>query len=240
MSLHLPLAHQKEQPPKQKLNKGRTGAKDRFLALLAVCGCAGPVLYVVTWILAGLLYPGYNQLTQATSELTSRAAPPAAAAVANVGGIVLSLSVIALALGLYLGVRRSPWLLIGSVLLGLFGLVCLGQLLFPRDPGVSPSYWQNVMHGVMFVLSGITLTPGLLVLFLAFTSDPDLRSYRWYTLCTPLLMLLASQATAIGILPAGVPERLANLVVLTWIEVVSIRLLWLALKHEPGPDYRDE
>src|SRR5579884_3018580 len=117
--------------------------KDRVLTFLAACGSAGPVLYIVTWTVAGLLYPGYNQLTQATSELTSRAAPPAVAAVANFGGVALGLSLIALAFGLYRGVRRSIWLSVGSFLVGLFGLVCIVQTLFPANPGVSSSSWEN-------------------------------------------------------------------------------------------------
>ena len=34
-------------------------------------------------------------------------------------------------------------------------------------------------------------------------------------------------------------QRLANLVVLLWIEIVAMRLLWLALKREPARDNRD-
>lgn len=73
----------------------------------------------------------------------------------------------------------------------------------------------------------------------AWARDPGFRRYRWYTLSTPLLMLLAGQANVMGIFPAGVPERLANLVVLVWIEVVALRLLWLALKREPAPGKTD-
>jgi hypothetical protein len=71
MSLHIPVTSQTGKPP-QKMPEERARAKDRVLALLATCGMIGPVLYIVTWIVAGLLYPVYNQLTQATSELTSR------------------------------------------------------------------------------------------------------------------------------------------------------------------------
>lgn len=59
--------------------------------------------FVAAWIAAGLLYPGYSQLTQATSELTSRGAPPAAAAVANLGLAAMGLCMIAFAFGCTVG-----------------------------------------------------------------------------------------------------------------------------------------
>ena len=231
MSLQTPVARNREKPPEQMLNE-RAGAKDHVLAFLAACGIAGPVWFVVTWIVAGLLYPGYNQLTQATSELTSRGAPFAATSVANLGLIVLGLCIIAFAFGLYRGVRRSRWLLIGVILLALFGLVCLGHTFFPMDPGAGASSWQNVMHGIMYVADSVTVIPCLLVLCVAFARDADFRAYRWYTLLTPFVMGLAS--LDVGFFPAGVSERLSTLVLLTWIEVVAFRLLWLALHREPA------
>jgi hypothetical protein len=60
------------------------------------------------------------------------------------------------------------------------------------DPGIVGTSWRNVMHAVMFVVSSVTLTPGLLVLSVVFARDPGLRPHRRYTLITPLLMGLAS------------------------------------------------
>ena len=163
MSLHTPVTHTRENPP-ERAPEERAGAKDHVLAFLAACGIAGPVWFVVTWIVAGLLYRGYNQLTQATSELTSRGAPLAVTSIANFGLMVLGLCMIAFAFGLYRGVRRSRWLLIGVILLALFGLVCMGHTFFPMDPGTGASSWQNVMHSVMYVADSVTVIPCLLVL----------------------------------------------------------------------------
>ena len=156
MSLQTPVARTKEKPPEQML-KEPAARRDYLLAFLAACGMLAPALYIVTWIVAGLLYPGYNQLTQSTSELTSKAAPPAAAAVANFGGYALGLLVIAFAFGLYRGVRPSRWLLIGAILVGLFGLICVIQPFFPMDPGAGSHAFQNMMHGAVFVISGVAL-----------------------------------------------------------------------------------
>lgn len=232
MSLQKPIARTREKPPEQML-KQPTGMMDYLLAFLAACGMLGPALYIVTWTVAGLLYPGYSQLTQATSELTSKAAPPAAAAVANFGGYALGLLLIAIAFGLYRGVRRSRWLLIGAILVGLFGLVCFIQPFFPMDPGAASHAFQNMMHSAVFVISGVALFPGLLILSVAFAKDPYLRPYRWYTLITPFLILLAG--LDVGIFPAGVPERLSMLAILIWFEIVAFRLLRLALQGKSGP-----
>jgi hypothetical membrane protein len=232
MSLQTPIERTREKPREQMLNK-QTGRRDHLLAFLAACGMLGPALYIVTWTVAGLLYPGYNQLTQATSELSSKAAPPAAAAVANFGGFALGLLLIAFAFGLYRGVRHSRWLLIGSILVGLFGLICVIQPFFPMDPGAASHAFQNMMHDAVYVISGVALIPGLLVLSVAFAKDPSLRPYRWYTLITPALILLAG--LDVGLFPAGVPERLSTLMILIWIEIVAIRLLSLALHREQEP-----
>lgn len=233
MSLQASVAGKKEKPPEQML-KQPTGRRDYLLAFLAACGILSPVLYIVTWTVAGLLYPGYDQLTQATSELTSKAAPPTTAAVANFGGYALGLLLIAFAFGLYRGVHNSRWLLIGTILVGLFSLVCFIQPFFPMDPGAASHAFQNMMHNAVYVISGVALIPGLLVLSVAFARDPSWRPYRWYTLITPSLILLAG--LDVGIFPAGVPERLSTLALLIWFEVVAFRLLRLAFHREPAPD----
>ena len=232
MSLETPIAETSEKPPEQMLKQPKE-RRDDLLAFLAACGMLAPVLYIITWTVAGLLYPGYNQLTQATSELTSKAAPPAAAAIANFGGYALGLLLIAFAFGLYRGVRRSRWLLIGSILVGLFGLICVIQPFFPMDPGATSQAFQNIMHDAVYMISGFVLIPGLLVLSVAFAKDPSLRPYRWYTLVTPALILLAG--VDVGLFPSGVPERLSTLALLLWFEVVAFRLLGLAFHQKPKP-----
>lgn len=238
MSLQTPLARARAKPEiRGKEPRKPDRGKRHVLVGLAACGIAGPVCFVAAWIVAGLLYPGYSQLTQATSELTSRGAPPAVAAVASLGLAALGLCMIAFAFGLYRGLLFSRWLLAGAVLLALFGLVCLGHLFFPMDPAAGASSWQNVMHNVMFVADSVTVIPALLLLSVAFARDPVFRPYRWYTLLTPFLMGLAS--LDLGLYPSGVPERLSSLVLLAWIEVVAIRLLRLALQQPPAFAGRD-
>jgi hypothetical protein len=124
-------------------------------------------------------------------------------------------------------------LLIGAILVGLFGLICVIQPFFAMDSGAASHVFQNMLHDVVYVISGVALIPGLLVLSMAFAKDPSLRPYRWYTLITPFLILLAS--VDVGLFPAGVPERLSILALLTWFEVVAFRLLRLAFHREPGP-----
>jgi hypothetical protein len=90
-----------------------------------------------------------------------------------------------------------------------------------------------MMHDAVYVISGVALIPGLLVLSVAFAKDPDWRPYRWYTLLTPVLILLAG--VDVGLFPSGVPERLSTLVLLIWFEVVAFRLLRIAFHREPAP-----
>ena len=227
MALQTPLTRTRAKPEiRGKEPRKAEEGKRPLLMGLAACGIAGPVCFVAAWIVAGLLYPGYSQLTQATSELTSRGAPPAAATVANLGLAALGLCMIAFACGLSWGIRRSRWLLSGAALVALFGLICLGHLFFPMNPAAGASSWQNVMHNVLFVADSVTVIPALLLFSVAFARDPGFRPYRWYTLLTPFLMGLAS--LDLGLFPAGVPERLSSMALLVWIEVVAVLLLRLA------------
>jgi hypothetical protein len=98
------------------------------------------------------------------------------------------------------------------------------------DPGAASHAFQNMMHDAVYVISGFALIPGLLVLSVAFAKDPSLRSYRWYTLVTPFLILLAG--VDVRLFPSGVPERLSTLVLLLWFEVVAFGLLRLAFHRE--------
>ena len=84
------------------------------------------------------------------------------------------------------------------------------------------------------MISGVALIPGHLILSVAFARNSILRPYRRYTLVMPFLMVLAGQLNVIGIFPAGVPERMANLVILVWIEVMAFRLLRVAFYQEPN------
>lgn len=83
MSLNVPVESTRKKPSEQPLPEKLVRARDHVLAFLAACGVVGPVCFSTAMIVAGLLYPGYNQLTQASSELGSRDAPLAAAAVMN-------------------------------------------------------------------------------------------------------------------------------------------------------------
>jgi hypothetical protein len=75
MALETPLARTKGKPENrgEAPRKGDRGRR-HVLVDLAACGTAGPAYFVAAWIAAGLLYPGYSQLTEKGISL-SQAAP---------------------------------------------------------------------------------------------------------------------------------------------------------------------
>jgi hypothetical protein len=112
-----------------------------------------------------------------------------------------------------------------------FELICVIQRFLLVDQGAASHTFQNMMHDAVYVISGVTLIPGLLILSVAFARDQGLRPYHRYTLITPFPILLAG--VDVGFFPAVVPERLSILVILIWFEVVAFRLLSLAFHQEP-------
>src|SRR5215470_16726193 len=87
-------------------------------------GIAFPAIYFATLLLAGLLYPGYDQFSQAPSILgASEARHPA---VFNTGMVVTALAALLGAVGLFIGLHRLRAGLMLSVLaatsLGLFAV----------------------------------------------------------------------------------------------------------------------
>ena len=112
----------------------------------------------------------------------------------------------------------------GITLLVLGGLALMG-LAFSTDPTLrtSPATWHGRLHDLSFVLLGITLMPGMLMLGASFRCDP-----RWVDLA------VYSFATASLALPTffikGVAFYVFLVAILIWCEVMTFRLWRLSNK----------
>jgi hypothetical membrane protein len=117
--------------------------RDRFLVAGAIWG---PGLFIVAWVVGGVLFPGYSPLEDTISELAAVDAPT---------GVLMSLGLAAYSVG----VGTSAWPLrrvigrLAAVALALNATLTLGVLLTPLDRSVG----TDLLHSVFAFLAYVSL-----------------------------------------------------------------------------------
>ena len=197
--------------------------------LLAICGIAGPVLYVIVLITLGALEPNYSHLSQTMSELG--AVDAKYSIVMNTAGFsLLGLLLIAFAISLDCGIGTSRFSKLGPALLVLLGLISIMIGIFPCDPDSLEVTTTGKIHTAFVVMAVITMTLALLAISPRLWGDDRWRSYVAYTLWTVLMMLIVAAIYRFGVFESwkGALERILMAVPLIWMEVMAIRLFRLS------------
>jgi hypothetical protein len=139
--------------------------------------------------------------------------------------ILLGLALMVFAVGLHRGVAaRVRGSVIGPVLLVAAG-VALVLLAFKTDPSLSggPQSWHGLIHGLAFLLLVMSLLLSFLFLWWRLRRDPLWRGYDLYTLISAVLYLVLLFLSA-----SQWAFYLFLTVVLAWVEVMAIRLRFVA------------
>ena len=182
--------------------------------LLLACGIVGPVLFIVTFIIAGITRPGYNSLLLTVSALEN--GPLGWIQVVNF--IVFGLFIAGFAIGL----RNALVAGFGVIWLPLFEvLVALGLIgdgIFPRDP----------LHTACDIL---TFTSALIVCIIfarRVAGDPRWHGWATYSIVTGILLVVLLTTFGVSMShhgPAGLFEKLAILVRAIWTVLLAALLL---------------
>ena len=181
--------------------------------LLLVAGCGG-ILFIATFVVLGFLTPGYNSLRDTISALELTPFKPAQQINFFVFGVLICMFA--------LGLRREMQEGFGAVLIPfiqfLDGLSVIGDAVFIRP----------VPH---LVCDLIAFNGALCVLFLfawRFRRDPRWRGWTAYSILTAIAMMALlfgfGVANHLGG-PAGLMEKLATVVRITWSLLLVARLL---------------
>ena len=104
----------------------------RLVTVSAVAGVIGPILFAIIVTMLGLLWNGYNPLTQTISELGATNAPNKDLQALNFAILGILSTIFAAGLGVH-----SKSFLSTSVLIGIYGLGTLLVAGLPCDPGCS-------------------------------------------------------------------------------------------------------
>jgi len=143
--------------------------------------------------------------------------------VQTIAFFMLGLGTLGLAAGICEATKRSWGSLVGSALLGLFGVGLILDAVFPIDRGVTPQTTSGAIHLIVALLAFVCVTLGMFVLTRTFKQAPRWQSY-W-----PVSLVLALGALAALFLPsegawAGPFQRIFIGIIITWMVPAAIRL----------------
>ena len=195
-----------------------------MIRLAARLGVIGPVLFalVVTSLTVlkydFLLSLGWHPLIAPTFDW------PSGLALGDYGWIMTATFILSgfmmtiFASGLRLSLPPSRITFISTFILSLAGLALAG-LAFTTDPTIrsTPATWHGRLHDLSFVMLGLTLMPGMMLLGFAFRTDQQWKSLSLYTWITVALAFPAFWLK-------GAAFYVFIIAVLAWSEVVAGRL----------------
>ena len=202
---------------------------------LAGAGVAAPIVLTVFIIVAGLAVSDSNHVSKAISELGEIGGEDAW--IMRTGFIVFGVLTLPFALALHRGVadegrmsRVGPslvvWFAVGAgILNGIFSLDRGNP-----SPPESFSGWTHVVAGATGFLA-----VGMAALFMAarLARDERWRRFRFYSIASGVATIaLFVLFGPIDAFPdqSGLVQRLMAATMLSWIEVMALRLLWLSAR----------
>ena len=221
-------------------------------SLFALSGVIGTILFTILTIFAGLLRPGYNQLSG--SGLSELGAGPNGV-IWNAGVILFGLLTIVFAVGLNRGIRsQGKSSKVGPLLLAISGAALVGVGVFTAE---RPTF---LIHSIFALVQFASSFLAPLVISRRLKKDALWHRYWTYSLATGFtaLVILILYLTVVttqpptsdadfsalaagtqvvkqgGLAPfAGGIQRLFLAIVWIWIEVMAIHLL--RLSNQPHP-----
>ena len=132
--------------------------------------------------------------------------------------ILFGLLLIMFAIGLQRELRARKWELVGPGLLMVAGIASI-LCGFKTDPDLSkgPQTISSWIHTIAFFLLLGSLVPSFFFFWRLLRKDPRWRGYDWYALISGVLALITFFLPQVGF-------YISLLVMLTWIEVMALRL----------------
>jgi hypothetical membrane protein len=194
-------------------------------ATLALITIIGIVLYVVIDVIAQLLPPHYNAISQAESDL----AVGPYGFLMTINFVIRGLLSLALLIGLIRATTKEGRSQFGLVLLGIWSVGAFLLALFPTDSAGQRPTFHGLIHLVVALIAFVSVAMGELLLSLRFAADE-----RWETVRNPVLTIAFITLIALVLLlfgtfaglngAGGLLERAFLGLALLWILVVALHL----------------
>ena len=191
-------------------------------ATLALLTIVGLVLYVILDVIAQLLPPHYNAISQAESDL----AVGPYGFVMTINFVLRGLLSLALVWALSRAASKSGLSRTGLVLLAIWGIGALVLALFPTDLAGAKPTLHGIIHLFVALLAFICGAIGELLLALRFAKAEPWRSLRAPALVIAILAIILFVILLMSAFPHayGLVERIFIGLVLLWMLVVALRM----------------
>jgi hypothetical protein len=196
--------------------------------LLLICGILSPLLYVGIDLLAGTLYPGYDFVSQAISELFAIGAPTSGLVVPLF--TLYDIMVLAFAWGVWSSaggnraLRATALIIVVSAVNGL-----ILWNVYPMHMRGAEATFTDLMH---IGLAGVGALLALLALW--FGASAFGRRFRLYTIATMLVLVIPGSAVFLFVPQmalgeptpwVGATERISTYAYMQWQMVLTLILL---------------
>jgi hypothetical protein len=202
--------------------------------LYLACGVAGPLFFILVFLIEGAIRKDYSALRHTVSSLSF--GESGWIQIANF--LITGSLVLVFAIGLRRILKRPQGSFWGPFLIGLAGVGLIGAGLFTADPmnGYPPGTplipTQRTAHGLLHDLFGVPVFLGLPVacfVFSRFFSRQGERGWAVYSSLSGIGMLAAFVLTSMGLnqVPgfddfAGLFQRLTIVTGLAWIALIAV------------------
>jgi hypothetical membrane protein len=173
------------------------------IAVLAVAGITGPIIFAVVALVQSVLRSDHNLLEHPISAL---AAGPSGW-VQDMNFLVFGSLMILYAIGLHLGVCPTRWGAVGLAFLSLSGIGLMWGGLFPMRDATGALQENRLLHIPGFIMFCLGAAIGLIVMSRRMAHDPRWRSLVTYALVTGIAMLVLFLAAVGLVRPPGAPLR---------------------------------
>lgn len=198
-------------------------------SFLAVAGMAGPLVLIITEIVAASSAEEYNIISDSISSL----ALTPMGYVQTIGFLTIGLLVEVFTAGLLFSVRDARGFHLSIVCLVLmgFGMLLIGA--FRTDPVGAPDTVEGIIHSISATIVFWLFPAAALLISPAFRHDPRWQSLFRYTVITAVLALVFVIIVAILEDSAswfGLSERVLVINMIAWVEITAIRLFHFSLK----------
>jgi hypothetical membrane protein len=212
----------------------------KLFTLSALAGIVGPFIFVITFILDGLLTPGYSLIDRPISDL---AIMGRYGWIQDVNFGVLGILLMLFAVGFprlmeKLGQQRLGFA--SAILLGISGAAYVLVAIFPAQAvGESHYVLHAVMHSIGFSIIFLSFGFALLLVGVAFKrTGRGWNKFAWYSVATAIFPIIAAvgNLSSVGAVAsgfetvhgAGLVTEILVIIALAWYVILGYTILRLA------------
>ena len=200
--------------------------------ILSFCGILAPPTIIIIIIIAGLLTPGYNHLTDIISDLCGQEST--APELMTAGFFAYGVLIIGFSYGLYLSLQKGIKARIIWFTLTLYGIGMILAGIFQDSPGMGSDTInaEGILHNVFITGAFFSLLIGVCVFAKSVYNKPSWFGFTWFSIAA----MAASLALSIVFLfqsyipYSGLLQRIFYATPLIWVEIVAIWLFRLSFK----------